>query len=80
MGIVYLVQPCECVDMYSKQGKQRYKIGMTKSETSLARILSYRKGTRYLVILKCEKEKELEKIIKDKFKEKFALIAEPRIF
>jgi hypothetical protein len=73
-GIIYLVQPCELV------GTNRYKIGMS-SKTTLDRVIKgYRKGTRYLNIQEVEYPLELEKKIKNKFNNKFSLIAGKEYF
>lgn len=68
MGIVYLVQPCELV------GTDRYKIGRS-SKDDLSRVLSYKKGTRYISIMECDDDKSLEKLLINEFNEKFKKIA-----
>lgn len=67
-GIIYLVQPATLI------GTNRYKIGCSEQQ-DLKRILSYGKGTRYLVIEENNDIRSLEKKIKKIFKKKFKLIA-----
>ena len=72
-GIIYLIQPEELV------GTKRYKIGCS-GNTSLSRIKSYKKDSRYIIIMECEKPFEVEKKIIKKFNEKFKLIAGKEYF
>jgi hypothetical protein len=68
-GIVYLIQPAELV------GTFRYKIGCSRN-TNLDRCKNgYKKGSRYLCIMDCNEPFILERKIKNKFTEKFTLIA-----
>ena len=68
MGIVYFLQPCELI------GTDRYKIGRS-SKNDLSRVLSYKKGTRYISIIEIDNDKELEKILIDKFNKEYIKIA-----
>jgi hypothetical protein len=68
-GIIYLIQPAELFDT------QRYKIGCSKN-TELERVKKgYKKGTRYILIMKCHDPYVVENNIKKIFNEKFKLIA-----
>jgi len=68
MGLIYLIQPCELV------GTKRYKIGIS-NKSDLSRVLSYKKGSRYLCILDCNNPNIIEKCLKDSFNKKYNLIA-----
>ena len=73
-GIIYLIQPTELI------GTNRYKIGCSKN-TQLDRIKNgYRKGTRYILIMECNKPFVLEKQILKIFNSKFKLIAGKEFF
>lgn len=65
---VYLLQPCELVNT------NRYKIGCS-SKIDLKRVRSYKTGTRYLGIIKCDNYFEVEKMLIKKFNENFNKIA-----
>ena len=67
-GILYLIQPAELIDT------KRFKIGRS-NKTSLDRVRSYRKGTRYLCIFECDDPVNTEKVLIEKFNERFKLIA-----
>jgi hypothetical protein len=73
MGLLYLLQPSELI------GTNRYKIGCS-ADSSLKRIQSYRKGTRYLHICETEYPYEHEKILKEIFNDNFTLIAGAEYF
>lgn len=64
MGIIYLIQPEVLV------GTNRYKIGCSTSCT-LTRLRSYGKNTRCLYVVFTNKPFEIEKILIEKFNEKF---------
>ncbi len=68
MGIVYLIQPCELI------GTNRYKIGRS-SKSDLSRVLSYKKGTKYISIIECDDDKKLEKLLIDEFNKEYTKIA-----
>jgi hypothetical protein len=72
-GIIYLVQPTELL------GTSRYKIGYSL-DNDLNRIKSYKKGTRKILIRECFNPFHFEKIIKNKFKQLFSLIAGTEFF
>ena len=72
-GIVYLVQPVVLI------GTNRYKIGYS-GQNDLKRVLSYGKGSRYLVIKEHNNPAALEKKIIKLFKEKFKPILESYLF
>lgn len=65
---VYLVQPKELI------GTNRFKIGCSESDTD-SRLRSYKKGTRYLITIKCDNPFLLESKIKESFSKKYNLIA-----
>ena len=73
MPIVYLIQPCELL------GTDRYKIGRS-SKDDLSRVLSYKKGTKYILIIECDNDKLLEKLLIKKFNEDFKKIAGNEFF
>lgn len=73
MPIVYLIQPAKLV------GTDRYKIGRS-SKDDLSRIKSYKSGSRYLNIIECKDDVNLEKLLINKFNENFEKIAGKRIF
>lgn len=66
-GIVYLIQPEILI------GTNRYKIGCSSKE-NINRLKSYSCNSRFLCVMNCNKPFEFEKIIKNKFNEKFNLI------
>jgi hypothetical protein len=66
-GIVYLIQPEILL------GTNKYKIGCS-SKNNMNRINSYGKNTRKIYIEECINPFEIEKIIKNMFKNKFKLI------
>jgi hypothetical protein len=68
MGLVYFIQPAELI------GTDRYKIGRT-AKNDLSRIRSYKNGSRYLFIMECEDDVNLEKALIAKFNEKFSKLA-----
>lgn len=68
-GIIYLIQPSELV------GSERYKIGMSNKNNLDRCKKGYRKGSRYLCIMECNKPLILERNIKNHFNEKFKLIS-----
>jgi hypothetical protein len=70
---IYFIQPEELI------GTNRYKIGCSHSET-INRIISYKKGSRVLYSSIVNKPFKLEKIIKEKFKNNFKLIAGKEFF
>ena len=67
-GIIYLIQPEELI------GTDLYKIGIS-SKNNISRINSYKKNTIIIYVLECYNPLNLEKIIKDKFKKVFKLVA-----
>jgi len=67
-GIIYLIQPEELI------GTNRYKIGIS-SKNNISRINSYKKNTIIIYVLECYDPLNLEKIIKNKFKNVFKLVA-----
>ena len=69
IGIIYLIQPAELV------GTNRFKIGISKSNTLKRVKTGYKKGSRYLIIMEVRNPLKLENIIKTKFKNKYKLIA-----
>lgn len=68
MGILYLLQPCELV------GTNRYKIGRS-SKNDLSRVRSYKNGSRYILIIECNDDIYVEKLLIDRFNKEFAKIA-----
>jgi len=74
MCIIYLIQPSELV------GTDRYKIGRSTCG-DIARVKNgYRKGTRYIFILECKNNVDLEKKLIQEFNKKFELIAGAEYF
>ena len=73
-GGVYLVQPCEL------KGTIRFKIGMSKKNVHNRVKKGYKKGTVILCVFSCEYPVVMEKYIKEKFNEKFKLIAGKEYF
>jgi hypothetical protein len=72
--IIYLIQPCELI------GSNRYKIGCSIKQ-GINRINSgYKKGTKKILVIKCDDPLSIEKIIKNTFKIKFKLVAGTEIF
>lgn len=67
MGLLYLIQPVELC------GTNRYKIGCS-SKNTLERVLSYKKGSRYLITITTEMYKEIEQILIEQFNNKFICI------
>jgi hypothetical protein len=74
MEIVYLLQPAELVET------DIYKVGHSLSEEIARCKNGYKKGTRYICIIKCNDAKSLEKKIKDHFKIKFKLMVGQEYF
>jgi len=68
-GIVYFIQPVELL------GTNRYKVGRSDEPTLNRPLKGYKKGSRYLIIMECEKPRQLEKILLDVFHKKFTCIA-----
>ena len=73
MGLLYLIQPVELC------GTNRYKIGCS-SKNTLERVLSYKKGSRYLITITTELYNEIEKILIKEFNNKFTCIAGKEYF
>ena len=67
-GIVYFIQPTELINT------NKYKIGMSR-KNDLSRLKSYHKGTRFISIMSCNNPLLLEGLIKNKFQNKYKLIA-----
>ena len=65
---VYLLQPAVLV------GTNRYKIGMSREE-DLSRIKSYKRGTRYLMIIGCTDTLDVERKLVKEFNSNYNLIA-----
>jgi hypothetical protein len=66
-GIIYFIQPAEIV------GTNRYKIGCSKNPDLNRCNKGYKKSTRFICIMECNNPFELERKIKDTFKNKFKL-------
>jgi hypothetical protein len=73
-GIIYLIQPCELV------GTSRYKIGCSTKNNLDRCHKGYKKGSRYLCIMECNKPLILEQNIKNNFNNKFKLIGGKEYF
>jgi hypothetical protein len=74
MEIVYLLQPAELVET------DIYKVGHSLSEEIARCKNGYKKGTRYICIIKCNDAKMLETKIKNHFKIKFKLMVGQEYF
>lgn len=72
-GIVYLIQPKELICT------KKYKVGCS-SKSDLSRCKSYRKGSRYLIIMECKYPIKVESEIIKNFNKKFKLIAGKEFF
>jgi len=73
-GIIYLIQPAELL------GTNRYKIGCSKKNNLKRCSNGYKKGSRYMCIMECNKPLILEKKIINKFNEKFKKICGNEFF
>ena len=67
-GTLYFIQPAELV------GTNRYKIGCSAG-CDMIRCKSYRKGTRYMMVLECHQPFVVEKEVKAQFDVRFNRIA-----
>jgi len=73
-SIVYFIQPAELL------GTDRYKIGKSNCN-NIARVKKgYKKGTRYIYIMECQNNGELEKKLIQAFKTNFELVAGAEYF
>jgi hypothetical protein len=68
-GIIYFIQPAELV------GTNRFKVGRSDSPTLDRCKKGYKVGTRYLCVMECDDQKNIEDAIKKLFKEKYKLVA-----
>ena len=68
MPCVYFIQPAEL------RNTNRYKIGRS-SKDDLSRVRSYKNGSRYILIIECDDDKEVEKLLIARFNKEFAKIA-----
>ena len=68
MGFIYLIQPCELI------GTNRYKIGCSE-KPGLDRLLSYKKGTRFICFYEVSNPFTVETSLKLKFSSRFPIIA-----
>jgi len=67
-GTLYFIQPAELV------GTNRYKIGCSAG-CDMIRCKSYKKGTRYIMVLECLQPFVVEKEVKSQFDARFKRIA-----
>lgn len=74
MGTIYLIQPAELIDT------NRFKIGCSATNNLERCKKGYKKGSRYIIIMECQKPFEIEKEIKKVFNDKFKLIAGKEYF
>lgn len=72
-GTLYFIQPAELV------GTNRYKIGCSASN-DMIRCKSYKKGTRYMMILECNQPFVVEDAVKRQFNARFSRIAGKEYF
>lgn len=72
-GTLYFIQPAELV------GTNRYKIGCSASN-DMIRCKSYKKGTRYMMILECQQPFVVEDTVKKVFNARFSRIAGKEYF
>jgi hypothetical protein len=72
-GTLYFIQPAELV------GTNRYKIGCSASN-DMIRCKSYKKGTRYMMILECHQPFVVEDAVKKEFNARFSRIAGKEYF
>jgi len=72
-GTLYFIQPAELV------GTPRYKIGCSATN-DMVRCKSYRKGTRYLMVLECEHPFSVEAVVKSRFNSLFQRVAGKEYF
>ena len=68
METIYLIQPAELI------GTDIYKFGFSLSEEIGRCKNGYKKGTKYLCIIKCKDAKKLEDKVKINFAKKFQLV------
>jgi hypothetical protein len=73
MGTLYFIQPAELV------GTKRYKIGCSATN-DMVRCKSYRKGTRYLMVLECPHPFSVESVLKAQFESTFRRVAGKEYF
>jgi hypothetical protein len=73
-GIVYLIQPTELV------GINRYKVGMSNSNTLVRCINGYNKGSRYLCIMECVNPLDVERKIIYEFSQRFKVVSGKEYF
>jgi hypothetical protein len=66
-GIIYFIQPAELI------GTDRFKIGCSGNPYLDRCNKGYKKSTRFICIMECNNPLELERKIKDTFKNKFKL-------
>ena len=74
IGIVYLVQPAELI------GINRYKIGMSNSNTLDRCVNGYNKGSRYLCIMECLNPLDVERKIIQEFTQRFKVVSGKEYF